>query len=108
MAINKRFAHTWHTGETGVPFTIAMYDALGGARADIASATFTLIDRDTGDVIIDAAACQSVASGVLTYRPSSMEMQTACRFLAEYTTTLTVSGLVEPGIFIEGEIVEAL
>lgn len=108
MAINKRYSYVWHTGETATPFTLAKQDALGAARTDIASATFTLVNRDTGVVIIDAETCQSVAGGVLSYRPSSMEMQTACRFIAEFTATLLLSGLIEPGVFMEGEIVESL
>ena len=108
MAINKRFDHVWHVGETATPFTLTMRDANGAARADIASATFTLVNRDTGVVIVDAEACQSVAGGVLTYRPSAPEMATACRFLAQFTATLSVSGLVEPDIHIEGEIEASL
>lgn len=108
MAINKRYSYVWHTGETATPFTFPMRNSLGGARADIASATLTLVNRDTGVVVIDAGACQSVTGGVLSYLPSSMEMQTPCRFLAEFTATLLLSGLVEPGVFMEGEIVESL
>jgi hypothetical protein len=74
--------------------------------ADIASATFTLIDRDTGVVIIDAAGCQSVAGGVLLYYPATGELP-ACRFLAQFTAFLT-GGAILPSQHFEGEIQENL
>jgi len=107
MAINKRYTRAWQTGETATPFTLTMHDGNGSARTDIASATFTLINRDTGTTLVDDEACQSVAGGVLTYRPSLENMQTPCRFLAQFTATLE-TGLVEPKVHIEGEIEQRL
>lgn len=108
MAINKRYTYVWHTGETATPFTATMKDAYGVARTDIASATFTLVNTADGEVLIDDEDCQSVSGGVLTYRPTADDMATACRFLAQFTVTITGTGLIEPSIHIEGEIEQSL
>jgi len=109
MAINPRFInHVWHVGETATPFEVQVVDANGTARTDIASATFTLIDTSDGTVLIDAEDCQSVTNGLLSYRPGALEMATACKFLAQFVATLSVSGYVLPTFHIEGEIEDNL
>jgi len=107
VAIHPRFDYTWHVGETATPFEIEARWSDDTPRADIVSATFTLTNRDTEAAIIDAQPCQSVAGGVLSYRPSSDEMQTPCRFLAQFICTLTGS-YIQPTFHIEGEIEDNL
>lgn len=107
MAINARFPQAWHTGETATAFAITVRHYDGTARDDIASATFTLVNRANNAKLIDSQACQTVANGILSYRPSAPEMATACLFLAQFTATLD-TGYVLPTIYIEGEIEASL
>lgn len=107
MALNKRYTYVWHVGETATPFTWQLKDTLGNARADVASATFTLVDRDGGEVLIEAEDCQSVEGGLLSYTPVAEDMETACRFLAQFTATLEDDeDSVLPSPLIEGDIQE--
>lgn len=103
MSVNLKYDYVWHVNETATPFPGQCIDARGAARTDIASATFTLTNADTDAVLIDGAACQSVTGGLLTYAPSSGEMATACRFLAQFRA-VTNSGGVLYSAHIEGEI----
>lgn len=103
VAIHPRFGYTWHVGETASPFAITVRHQDGTARTDIAFATFTLTNRVTGTKLIDAQSCQIVADGVLSYRPTALEMATACLFLAQYRATLA-TGEVLPTLQVEGEI----
>ncbi len=108
MATNQRYTHhTWHVGETATPFTWTLKNSDGSARSDVASATFTLVDADSGAVLIDAEDCQSVDGGVLSYRPSAGEMSTACRFIAQFIATLDDDEVL-PTIHIDGEIGQTL
>ena len=45
----------------------------------------------------------SVSSGLLSYKPSSIQMQVAAKFLAQFIATLT-NGDVLPTVYVEGEI----
>lgn len=108
MALNKRYSYTWHTGETGTPFPHPMRDSQGAGRTDVTSATFTLVNRDTGVVIIDEVDCDVSETGELSYLPSAVDMATPCRFLAQFTATTGDDDLIEPSPFYEGEIAEAL
>lgn len=108
MALNKRYSYTWHTGETGTAFTFPMRDSQGVGRTDVTSATFTLVDRDTGETVIDAVDCDVSEEGLLSYLPSAEDMATACRFLAQFTATTGDDDLIEPSPFYEGEIIESL
>ncbi len=113
MAINKRFRYTWHVGEVDVPFTYQMVDDQGLPRTDIASAVFILVDNSPesatyGELLIDSQACQSVAGGLLSYTPTAPEMATACRFLAQFVATLSLTGYVLPTLHFEGEIEASL
>jgi hypothetical protein len=109
MALNKKYSYVWHVGETATPFTWQMKDSNGDARTDVASATFTLVSREDGEVIVNAAACQSVAAGLLSYTPAAEDMETACRFLAQFTATLDDDDdSVLPTVLIEGEIEASL
>lgn len=101
--INPRFGYTWHIGETAIPFAITVRHRDGSARTDIASATFTLVNRANDTKLIDAQACQVVANGVLSYKPAAPEMATACLFLAQYSATLA-TGETLPTLHVEGEI----
>jgi hypothetical protein len=105
MAINARESYVYHVGETATPFRCFILSSDGTAMTDIASATFTLANRDTGDVLIDAAVCQSVSDGILLYYPEADDMATACRFIAQFTATLS-GGAVLPTRHYEGEIEE--
>lgn len=108
MSINLREPYTYHVGETGTPFRCGFLNADGTASEDVASATFTLINLDNnGEILIDAAVCQSVTDGVLLYYPTALEMATACRFLGQFTATMT-GGAIVPTRHIEGEIEENL
>lgn len=103
MAVSKRESYVWHVGETATPFRYEIRNADGSAFDDVASAEFTLVNADTGATMIDSAACQSVASGVLLYYPDTGELSTACRFRAQFVATLT-GGAILPGVWFEGEI----
>lgn len=103
MAVNKRYTYVWHVGETASPFSVQVTTARG-PRVDLESATFTLIDRDSSTILVHAKPCQTVSvDGLLAYAPTAAEMQTACRFMAQFTAT-TYAGTVLPTIHIEGEI----
>jgi hypothetical protein len=106
MALIKRYNTAWHVGETATPFRLDIRNADGSANTQVVSATFTLINRDTGVTIIAAAACQSITGGVLLYYPGVGEL-VACRFLAQFTAALT-GGSTLPTDYIEGEILPAL
>lgn len=103
MAVNEKYVYVWHVGETASPFSCQVVDSLGDGRTDIASALFSLINRDTGAVLIGAQPCQSVAGGQLSYTPTAAEMQTPCRFRAQFVATTSI-GAVLPTIHIDGEI----
>lgn len=107
MAVTKRETYVWHVGETATPFRCDIRNLDGTQFADVASATFTLVNADTDAVLIDAAACQSVTDGILLYYPEPDELSVACLFKAQFTATLS-GGALLPMLHFEGEIQENL
>ena len=107
MTINPRFTHAWHAGETATPFAITVRHQDGTVRADMVSATFTLVNALTGVKLIDAQPCEPVLAGVLAYRPTAPELASPCLFRAQYKATLD-TGHVLPTFIVEGEILANL